>query len=117
MPEFANSFHQIVTTRSQRSRKDRIFGARKIGHSGLLFLGGNINVKDCNYTVKIGDQGCGLHRLPNGVSPFEMTLVFHFVTANARTWHTLKKNWWPKTLHGKTCAKRWMNSRCCISSA
>jgi hypothetical protein len=28
-----------------------------------------------------------------------------------------EKNWWPKTLHGKSCAKRWMNSRCCMSSA
>jgi hypothetical protein len=70
----------------------------------LLLLGGNIRVKDRNNTVKVGDQRSG-SRFPIGRGFPETNTLFHFITANARIWHTLKQAEAPKTPHRNSWAK------------
>ena len=73
---------QIVTTRSQFSSKDWVFGTREIDNPDLLLLGGNIRVKDRNNTVKVGDQRSGLSRFPIARGLPETNPLFHFVIAS-----------------------------------
>jgi hypothetical protein len=71
----------------------------------LLLLGGNIRVKDRKNTVKVGDQRSGLSRFPIARGLPETNPLFHFITANARIWHTLKQVEAPTVPHRNSWAK------------